>query len=84
MKISELEKIAAMLNARSVFLEILSSAEGLTPRGEVTIANYDDVETVHPEAMEHWRMTITESIRLIERDLLAAGIEIDDPTTAGT
>ena len=68
MKICEFEKIAAMLNARSVFLEILLSTEGLTP----------------PEAMEHWRMTITESIRLVELDLLAAGIEIDDPTTAGT
>ena len=83
MKICEFEKINEMLNARSVFLEILSSAEDLTPRGEVTTDNHGDDETVRPEAMEHLRMMITESIRLVERDLLAAGIEIDEVVIKG-
>lgn len=84
MKISELEKYNEMLEYRNGLCELLSYAKHSAKLGGVSVDGHLSLETVHPEAMEHWCMAITESIRLVERDLLAAGVEIDDPTTAGT
>ena len=84
MKIMEFEKVTAMLEALCGLRELLSYANHSANLGEVSADGRASYETVHPEAMEHWRMAITESVRLIERDLLAAGIEIDDPKTLGT
>ena len=83
MKISEFEKVTAMLEARKSLREILSYANHSANLGEVSVDGHLSLETVHPEAMEHWRMAITESVRFIERDLLAAGIEIDEDAIKG-